>query len=141
MTKRTSPPAPTVTRIVGGAAAGSLAVVGLYYVAQLADNESLARGILTGGFGGVTTVVVLLLLARTRFASAESRLAAGRADERESRLATRAGVMAGGVMYAAAVVAVFLSAFGVAHEVGYALIMLSGLATAVLSYAVMVRRR
>ncbi len=140
MTKQASPSAPPIARIVVGAASGIFAAVALSYVARLADNDSLARGILTGGFGGVTAVVVLLVLSRTRFASAEARLTAGQADEREHLIALRAAAIAGGTMYAAAVVSVFLSAFGVGHEVGYALIMLSGLVAGIASYAVLVRR-
>jgi len=125
---------------VFGAAAGALAVTALSYLARLADNDSLARGIVAGGIGGIAVVVVLLTLSRTRFASPEARLAAGKADERERRLATRAMAIAGAAMYVAAIVAVFLSAFGVEASAGYAIIMFTGLIAATAAYIVSVRR-
>ncbi len=55
---------------------------------------------------------MLKALARTRFATAEARLAAGEADERERRLATRALAIAAICMYVAAVATAIATMFG-----------------------------
>lgn len=135
-----SPKPITPVRLMFSAASGALAVAGLSYLARLADNDSLARGIVAGGIGGIAIVLTLLVLSRTRFSTPEARLTAGKADERESRLATRSAAIAGIAMYAAAVVAVFLTAFGVEPQAGYAIIMFTGLLAGAISYAVSVRR-
>lgn len=139
MTKQS--PAPFATRIVASAGSGALACAALVWVANLAGNDSLARGISAGGAVGVGAVITLLVLSRRSQAPAEARMVSGRGDERERAIGIRALAFAALAMYAVAVVTTMVGAFvEVAVEAALASVMIAGLITAVVTYAVGVRR-
>ena len=128
-------------RIVAGTAGGSLAIAGLVWLARIAGNESLAKGLITGGSIGIAVTVTLLLLARRSQAPAEARIVAGLADERERRIEVTSLAYAGVAMYAVAIVATMLGAF-IEIPLAAALfaVMVTGLATAATHFAIAVRR-
>ena len=129
------------TRIAAGAASGGLACTALVWIANQAGNDSLAKGIATGGSIGITAVVVLLLLSRRSQAPAEARMVAGRGDERERRIGLQALALAAVAMYLIAVVCTMVGAFiEVSMEAALASVMIGGLVVAVASYAVGVRK-
>lgn len=131
----------SLARLAIGALAGTLAVAILASIAWAAGNASFAHGIVWGGAIGISGTITLILMARRRGAPAEARLAAGQADEREQRLATRAGAFAGVAMYAAAVVmAVVTAVWNTGAEASLAIIMFTGLLTAAGTFTVSVRR-
>lgn len=137
----TSSTATLATRIVAGAGSGALAIAGLVWLAKLADNDSLARGLSAGGSVGIAIVIVLLVLSRRSQAPAEARLVGGRGDERERRIGTRALALSAAAMYATAVVCTMLGAFiEIAVEAALASVMIAGLVVAVAAYAIGVRR-
>ncbi|MCB2412504.1 hypothetical protein LGT39_06530 [Demequina sp. TTPB684] len=141
MTKQANPIAQhTALRISVGAASGAVAAAVLASIAWAAGNDSFAKGIVWGGTVGIAAVVALLMLARTRFATAEARLVADAADERERRLATDAMALAAIAMYAAAVLCAMATLFGLEPEASLAIIMFTGLITAAVAFAVSVRR-
>lgn len=125
-----------------GAASGTVVCAILASIAWAAGKDSFARGIVWGGAIGIAGTIALILLANRRGAPAEARLAAGQADERERRLATRAGAFAAVAMYAAAVVVAMVTAvWDLKAEGGLAIIMFTGLLTAAGTFIVSVRRR
>lgn len=137
----TKPVANFATRIVAGAGSGALAIAGLVWIAKLADNDSLARGLSAGGSVGIATVIVLLVLSRRSQAPAEARLVGGRGDERERGIATKALAFAAAAMYAVAVVCTMLGAFiEIPVEAALAAVMVGGLVTAIAAYAIEVRK-
>ncbi|WP_291377428.1 hypothetical protein [Demequina sp.] len=141
MTKQASQSAPrSALRIAVGAGSGAVAAAVLASIAWAAGNDSFANGIVWGGTIGIAAVVTLLMLARTRFATAEARLVAHAADERERRLATRALAVAAVTMYAAAVLTAMGTLFGLEAEASLAIIMFTGLISAAVAFAISVRR-
>lgn len=132
--------APSAIGIATGALSGAVACAILAIIAYSAGNDSFGKGIVQGGTIGIAVMVTLLILARTRFATAEARVVSGRADERENQFALRAASIGFVVMYAAAIVCTFLYTFGVEAEAGFAIIMFSGLIAALASFAILVRR-
>jgi len=141
MTKTTkqSKALPTVA-IVIGALSGAIVCAILAIIAYSAGNDSFGKGIVQGGAIGIAGMVTLLIIARTRYSTAEARIASGRGDERENQFALRAASIGFVVMYAAAIVATFLHTFGVQAEACFAIIMFSGLIAALASFAILVRR-
>jgi hypothetical protein len=123
-----------------GVASGTVVLAILAAVAWAAGEPNFARGVLQGGAFGIAGAVTLIVLARTRFATAEARLVAGVADERERRLATRALAIAAVAMYVAAVAASIATMFGLEPEASLAIIMFTGLIAAATAFAVAVRR-
>lgn len=123
-----------------GALSGAIACGVLAIIAYASGNDSFGKGIVQGGAFGIAAMVTLLILARTRFAPAEARVVSGAADEREARLATRAAAIGFIVMFIAAVVSTFLHSFGMEAEAGFAIIMFSGLISALAAFAILVRR-
>ncbi len=123
-----------------GVVAGTATMAVLAGIAWSAGYPVFARGVVLGGAIGIAAVVTLKVLARTRFATAEARLAVGGADERERRLAVRSLAIAAAAMYAAAVVAAFATMFGVEPEASIAAIMFTGLIATGVAFAVSVRR-
>ena len=131
----------SLARLAIGALTGTVAIAILASVAWAAGNGSFARGIVSGGAIGIAGTITLVLMARRRGAPAEARLAAGQADERERRLATRAGAVAGVAMYAAAVVVAMATAvWDLEAEASLAIIMFTGLLTAAGTFIVSVRK-
>ena len=132
---------PSLARLAIGALAGTLTIAILASIAWAAGNDSFARGIVWGGAVGIAGTITLIVMARRRGASAEARLAAGQADERERRLAVRAGAFAGVAMYAAAIiVAMVTEVWHLESEGGLAIIMFTGLVTALGVFVVSVRK-
>lgn len=123
-----------------GVVAGTVTLAVLAGIAWSAGHPDFARGVVLGGAIGIAGVVTLKTLARTRFATAEARLAAGAADERERRLATRALAIAAVAMYVAAVVTAMATMFGLEPQASLAIIMFTGLIAAAVAFAVSVRR-
>lgn len=141
MTKLASRPAPpTALRIAIGAGSGALACAVLSSIAWAAGNDSFAKGIVWGGTVSIAAAIALLMLARTRFATAEARLVAASADERERRLATDALAYAAVAMYAAAVLCAMGMLFGLEPEASLAIVMFTGLISASASFAILARR-
>jgi hypothetical protein len=136
---------PTKTKSLAGAAlsaaAGTLVCAILARAAWAAGNDSFATGIVFGGAIGIAGTLALFLRSRKSDAPAEARLVGGTADERERRVAMRAGAFAGAAMFAAAVVVAMVTAiWSVQAMAGIAIIMYTGLFTATGAFAVLVRR-
>lgn len=136
---------PTKTKSLAGAAigaaAGTLVCAILASAAWAAGNESFATGIMFGGAVGIAGTLALFLRSRKSGAPAEARLVGGTADERERRVAMRAGAFAAVAMFAAAVVVAMVTAiWSLQAMAGIAIIMYAGLFTATGTFAVLVRR-
>lgn len=139
MTQLTKTKSPAGAAI--GAAAGTLVCAILASVAWAAGNESFAAGIIFGGAVGIAGTLALFLRSRKRGAPAEARLVGGTADERERRMATRAGALASVAMFAAAIVVAMVTAvWDLEAQASIAIILYAGLFTATGSFAVLVRR-
>ena len=108
-------------------------------IAWAADHPDFARGIVFGGTLGIGAAVTLKVLSRTRFASAEARLASGQADEREKTLAVRALAIAAAAMYVAAIICAFATMFGLEAQASLAIIMFTGLIVTSASFALLAR--
>jgi len=94
-----------------------------------------------GGAVGIAGTLALFLRSRKSDAPAEARLVGGTADERERRIAMRAGAFAAVAMFAAAVVVAMVTAiWSLQAMAGVAIIMYTGLFTATGTFAVLVRR-
>jgi hypothetical protein len=123
-----------------GALAGALTCALLASIAWSADRPDFARGIVWGGSFSIVGVIVLKILSHTRFASAEARLASGKADEREKGLAVRSLATASLTMYGAAIISAFATMYGLEPQASLAIIMFTGLITATASFAILARR-
>jgi len=123
-----------------GALSGTMVCGILAAVAWASGNDSFAKGILWGGALGIAGMMTLLILSRTRHATAEARLAAGAGDERERAAAVRSGATAFVCMYLATIVCAFGNSFGMDPAAGYAITMFTGLIAALTSFAIRVRR-
>lgn len=130
-------PVPVAVRIVSLLFAGLAAGV-LAFIAHLAGNDSMAKGIVMGA--GATIVIAIVLWALGRRAGAPGRIATGQADERESRILTEAGSDAAFVMLIAGVVGTIGSLYDWHGAVVGAIVLWSGLLTVVVSFFVRLRR-
>lgn len=130
-------PVPVAVRIVSLLCAALAAGV-LAFVAHLAGNASMAKGIVVGA--GATIVIAIALWALGRRAGAPGRIASGIADERESRILTAAGSDAAFVMLIAGVVGTIGSLYGWHGALVGAIVMWSGLLTLITSFFIRLRR-
>ena len=136
-----SPTRSLAVKLAATVVAGSTGCAAFVGLALLADNRSLAKGMIVGGSIALAAYVALAVISHVRSdAPPEARLATGIADERDRQLATRAAAHAAIAMYAVSVVGAIALAFDASGLAVLACVMWAGLVTAGLSFIISVRR-